>query len=73
MKIASAEALWHTEQPACFSLFQIGGFSEQDQNPSLDIEIPKLLSFLATGSFNGKVDGLLPLQNQEQKQYGPGN
>jgi cytochrome bd ubiquinol oxidase subunit I len=73
MKIAESEALWHTEQPASFSLFQIGGFSKQDQNPSVDIEIPKLLSFLATGSFNGKVDGLIPLQKQEQKNYGPGN
>ena len=27
MKIAAAEALWDTEQPAGFSLFQIGGFS----------------------------------------------
>ncbi len=73
MKIASAEALWHTEQPASFSVFQIGGFSQQDQNPSVDIEIPKLLSFLATGSFNGKVDGLIPLQKKEERQFGPGN
>ena len=28
---------------------QIGGFSEDDQTPSFDIEIPKLLSLLATG------------------------
>ena len=29
MKIAAAEALWDTEQPAGFSLFQIGGFSAE--------------------------------------------
>ena len=34
MKIAATEALWDTEQPAAFSLFQIGGFSEDDQTPS---------------------------------------
>jgi cytochrome d ubiquinol oxidase subunit I len=73
MKIASSEALWHTEKPASFSMFQIGGFSKQDQDPSVDIEIPKLLSFLATGSFNGKVEGLLPLQKKEERKYGPGN
>ena len=51
MKIAATEALWDTEQPAAFSLFQIGGFTEDDQTPSFDIEIPGLLSFLATNSF----------------------
>ena len=40
MKIAATEALWETEQPASFSVFQIGGFSVDDQTPSVDIEIP---------------------------------
>ena len=62
MKIAATEALWDTEQPASFSLFQIGGFTTDDQTPSFDIEIPYLLSFLATGSFNGEVQGINPLQ-----------
>ena len=57
MKIAAVEALWDTEQPAGFSLFQIGGFTVDDQTPSFDIEIPGLLSFLATNSFNGRWSG----------------
>jgi cytochrome d ubiquinol oxidase subunit I len=73
MKIASAEALWNTEQPAGFSLFQIGGFSAQDPTPSVSITVPRLLSFMADGSFNAKVQGIDQLQAQEQKQYGPGN
>jgi cytochrome bd ubiquinol oxidase subunit I len=73
MKIAATEALWDTEQPAAFSLFQIGGFTVDDQTPSFDIEIPRLLSFLATGSFGGKVDGLNPLQAQAEQQYGSGS
>jgi cytochrome d ubiquinol oxidase subunit I len=73
MKIAAAEALWNTEQPASFSLFQIGGFSEGDQTPSLDIEVPRLLSFLSTGSFKGKVEGLNQIQAQYEQQYGSGN
>jgi cytochrome d ubiquinol oxidase subunit I len=73
MKIAAAEALWNTQQPASFSLFQIGGFSQSDPTPSFSIEVPGLLSFLSTGSFNGKVEGLNDLQKQEQKQYGQGN
>ena len=73
MKIAAAEALWNTEQPAGFSLFQIGGFSVDDPKPSFDIEVPHLLSILATGTWSGKVDGLNQLQQQEEQQYGPGN
>jgi cytochrome bd ubiquinol oxidase subunit I len=73
MKIASAEALWNTQQPAGFSAFQIGGFSAQDPDPSFSITIPRLLSYMATGSFNGKVQGINQLQAQEQKQYGKGN
>ncbi len=73
MKIAASEALWETEQPASFSVFQIGGFTKEDQTPSFDIEIPYLLSFLATGSFNGEVQGLNPLQEQAESDYGSGN
>jgi cytochrome bd ubiquinol oxidase subunit I len=73
MKIAASEALWNTEQPAGFSLFQIGGFSQDDQKPSFVIQVPRLLSFLATGSFNGQVQGLNELQQQESNQYGKGN
>ncbi len=73
MKIAASEAQWNTCQPCGFSLFQIGGFSAQDPNPSFSITIPRLLSWMGTGSFDGKVQGLNQLQAQEQKQYGPGN
>ena len=71
MKIAAAEAQWATCQPCSFSLFQIGG-GNQDQTPTQIIEIPHLLSLLATNTWNGKVVGLTPLQNQYSKQYGPG-
>src|SRR4051812_34915738 len=40
MKIAATEALWDTQQPAAFSLFQIGGFTQSDPTPSYSIEIP---------------------------------
>ena len=73
MKIAAAEALWKTEKPASFSLFQIGGFSSQSPNPSVDIEVPKLLSFLSTGDPDSKVLGLDELQNRYQGKYGPGD
>jgi cytochrome bd ubiquinol oxidase subunit I len=72
MKIASTEAQWDTCQPCAFSLFQIGGFSESDQTPSFDIAIPRVLSFLATGSFSGEVQGMDPLQREYEGRYGRG-
>jgi cytochrome bd ubiquinol oxidase subunit I len=73
MKIAATEALWDTEQPAAFSVFQIGGFTQEDQTPSFDIEIPRLLSVLATSSLDGEVQGMNEVQSQYEQQYGPGN
>src|SRR5215469_1252635 len=72
MKIAAAEAQWTTCQPCSFSLFQIGG-GNSDQTPTQIIEIPHLLSLLATNHWNGQVVGLTPLQEQYTQQYGPGN
>ena len=71
MKIAAAEAQWSTCQPCSFSLFQIGG-GNQDQTPTQILEIPHLLSLLATNHWNGKVIGLNPLQSQYSSKYGPG-
>jgi cytochrome d ubiquinol oxidase subunit I len=71
MKIAAAEAQWSTCQPCSFSIFQIGG-GNNDETPTQIIEIPHLLSLLATNTWNGKVVGMTPLQNQYVKQYGPG-
>ena len=73
MKIAASEAQWNTCQPCGFSLFQIGGFTEQDEKPSFSITIPRILSYMATGSFDGQVQGLNQLQTQEQRKYGRGN
>ena len=56
MKIAAAEAQWTTCQPCSFSLFQIGG-GNNDQTPTQIIEIPHLLSLLATNHWNGQVIG----------------
>jgi cytochrome d ubiquinol oxidase subunit I len=71
MKIAAAEGQWTTCQPCSFSLFQIGG-GNNDQTPTQIIEIPHLLSLLATNHWNGKVVGLNPLQSQYSTQFGPG-
>jgi cytochrome d ubiquinol oxidase subunit I len=72
MKIAATEAQWNTCQPCAFSVIQIGGFTEDDQTPSFSIQIPRLLSFLATGSFSGEVQGMNEVQSQYERQYGRG-
>ncbi len=72
MKIAAAEAQWENCQPCSFSLFQIGG-GNNDETPSQILEVPHLLSLLATNSWNGGVTGLTQLQKEYEKKYGPGN
>ena len=64
MKVASMEASWDTCQPCSFSLFQIGGWTPDDP-PKKIIEIPYLLSILATGDPNGQVLGINQVQQQE--------
>jgi cytochrome d ubiquinol oxidase subunit I len=72
MKIAAAEAQWENCQPCSFSLFQIGG-GNNDKTPSQIIEVPHVLSLLATNSWNGGVVGLNQLQREAEAKYGPGN
>jgi cytochrome bd ubiquinol oxidase subunit I len=72
MKIAASEAQWNTCQPCGFSLFQIGGFTKQDETPSFSITVPRVLSYMATGSFDGQVQGLNQLQKQEEQKFGRG-
>ncbi|NUR92472.1 MAG: cytochrome ubiquinol oxidase subunit I [Nonomuraea sp.] len=71
MKMAAAEALYETAQPAPFSLFTIGTLDGHE--PIYSLEIPGLLSFLATGSFDGKVLGINDIQADYQKRFGPGD
>ena len=71
MKMAAAEALYQTEQPASFSIFTIGSLDGRTE--LFSIRIPDLLSFLATGNLNGRVEGINDLQSQYQATYGPGD
>jgi cytochrome bd ubiquinol oxidase subunit I len=71
MKMAAAEALYHTAQPAPFSLLTIGTLD--GSRPVFEITLPRLLSFLATGDFNAKVLGIDDLQGTYSRRYGPGS
>ncbi|QJY48759.1 cytochrome ubiquinol oxidase subunit I [Pseudonocardia broussonetiae] len=69
MKLASAEALWRTEAPTGFSLFAVGDV-EGSRNV-VNVQVPYVLSFLATGSFTGEVEGIVDLQERFEEQFGP--
>ena len=71
MKMAAAEALWRDQQPASFSLLTVGSLNGDHEVWSL--RVPRLLSFLATGSFTGKVEGIDSVQAQEVAKYGAGD
>ena len=71
MKMASAEALYHTSKPAPFSLITIGNLS--GTRPVFQITLPRLLSFLATGNWNSQVQGIDNLQAHYSQVYGPGS
>jgi len=70
-KMAAAEALFHTAQPAPFSLLTIGNLD--GTRSVFDITVPRVLSFLATGNWNSRVQGINNLQQHYAQLYGPGN
>ncbi|GAA1429305.1 cytochrome ubiquinol oxidase subunit I [Microlunatus lacustris] len=71
MKMAAAEALYETEAPASFSVITIG--TPDGQRELWSIKIPRLLSFLSTGTLDGEVQGIRELQAAYEATYGPGS
>jgi cytochrome d ubiquinol oxidase subunit I len=71
MKMAAAEALWDTERGVGFSLFAIGDIAHGRNH--IDIELPHMLSVLATNTWNGTVQGMNDLQAKYEREYGPGS
>jgi cytochrome bd ubiquinol oxidase subunit I len=68
MKMAAAEGLYETETPADFSIFQLGTLDGQEE--TFSVKFPGLLSFLATGTTDGEVQGINPLREKYIEQYG---
>ena len=71
MKMAAAEALYTTTTGAPFSLLTIGNLD--GSRPLFSLELPYLLSFLATGDVGSTVQGIDDLQAQYVQTYGPGD
>jgi cytochrome d ubiquinol oxidase subunit I len=68
MKMAAAEALYETEQPADFSVFTIGSLDGSEE--IFSIKIPNLLSFLAENNFEAEVVGINQLREEYKQTYG---
>jgi cytochrome d ubiquinol oxidase subunit I len=68
MKMASAEALYNSEQPASFSLLTIGDLQGKEV---FAIRIPDILSLLACNNLTCEVKGINDLQAEYTQQYGP--
>ncbi|WP_153505955.1 cytochrome ubiquinol oxidase subunit I [Cumulibacter manganitolerans] len=71
MKMAAAEALYNTRSGAGFSVFTIGSLDGSKE--LFSIRVPNLLSFMATGSFNGEVEGINDLQRDYLAKWGAGD
>ncbi|MEO6310304.1 MAG: cytochrome ubiquinol oxidase subunit I [Leifsonia sp.] len=73
MKMAAAEALYHTATGAnaSFSIFTLG--TPDGVHELFSIRVPYLLSLLSTHSFDGTVEGINNLQAQYVQLYGPGD
>jgi cytochrome d ubiquinol oxidase subunit I len=68
MKMAAAEGLYETTTNAPFSVLSIGPLDGSEATNI--IEIPGMLSWLATGDVNGEVQGINELREQYQAEYG---
>ncbi len=69
MKMAAAEALYDSEAGnAPFSLLTVGSLDGSEEK--FAVKVPSLLSFLATGRFDGSVEGINELKAAYEKQYG---
>lgn len=71
MKMAAAEALYHGESGAPFSLFAIGDVTQSKL--IFNVPLPHLLSVLATNTWDGRVEGIDDIQAAYQRRYGPGD
>ena len=71
MKMAAAEALFNSENPASFSLLTIG--NTKGNQAVFAIRIPDLLSILAYNEAGGTVEGINQLQAAYVQKYGPGD
>lgn len=72
MKLAAAEGLWESADPASLSLFQIGpefSSSTEAREALFEVGIPSLLSFLTYNTPQGEVQGINPLNEMYRERF----
>jgi len=70
MKMAAAEALWDSEDPAALSIFTWG--DEKGRKDVFSIRISPILTVLSYGATTGEVKGIKNLEEEYAQKYGPG-
>jgi cytochrome d ubiquinol oxidase subunit I len=72
MKMAAAEGLWEdSEDPAAWTV--VTNIDVENKTSTNRIDIPYLLSYLAYGKFEGKVEGMNTLQEKYVLKFGDGS
>lgn len=71
MKLAAAEALWESANPAPFAILAVS--DEAKKTNTFELKIPAMLTLLAQDSFTGEVKGIKDIQADYEKKFGPGN
>jgi cytochrome bd ubiquinol oxidase subunit I len=72
MKMAAADAVFNTEKGAGLSLFATGDFKANPGALNRNVEIPHLLSIIATNTWDGEVKGINQINAEYRAKYGPG-
>ena len=73
MKIAAGEALWNTEQPASFTLFQIGGYTADRPDAVVRHQgPPPAVRASPPTPGTARCVGMNQINAQYQQKYGPG-
>ncbi len=73
MKVATAEAIFHTQKGAGVSLFATGGLVANPRKTDLDLTIPHIGSVLGCNRWNCTIQGINDLQRAYEQKWGPGN
>jgi cytochrome d ubiquinol oxidase subunit I len=71
MKLAAAEALWESEQPASLSLLTIGDLSGTRE--LFSIRLPYVMSLLTCNNLTCEVRGMDDIQAEWEAVHGPGD
>lgn len=71
MKMAAAEALWQSADPAPFNV--VASIDQKNQTNGFELQIPYLVSILSYNTPYGEVKGIKELQAADAARYGPGD